>query len=82
MRHVAGRGVQEFFEGIDTLLKTRREDEVAFNLTFNKASLKKVIREYSSKDVGQKGASLPSPTPPVTLLTDPCLHGCGGAGRA
>ena len=48
----AGRGVQEFFEGIDTLLKTRREDEVAFNLTFNKASLKKVIREYSSKDVG------------------------------
>ena len=44
-------GSQDFFDGIDTLLKTRREDEVAFNLSFNKATLKKVVRESSSKEV-------------------------------
>jgi len=43
--------LQEFFEGVETLLKTRRDDEVAFNLTFNKASLKKVIQDYSTKEV-------------------------------
>ena len=41
----------EFFEGIDELLKTNSPEEVGFHLNYNKASLKKMIAAYPSKEV-------------------------------
>jgi len=66
LRLRAGR-LQDFFEGVETLLKTRRDDEVAFNLTFNKASLKKVIQDYSTREVRLASRSVARSARPRSL---------------
>ncbi|KAF8078783.1 exocyst complex component, sec3 subunit [Lyophyllum atratum] len=41
----------DYFEGVERLLKTTAPTEVANNSIYNKSALRKVVREYSSKDV-------------------------------
>jgi len=41
----------DYFEGVERLLKTTAPTEVASNSSYNRSSLKKVIKEYDSKDV-------------------------------
>ncbi|KAF8917639.1 exocyst complex component Sec3-domain-containing protein [Mucidula mucida] len=41
----------DYFEGVERLLKTTAPTEVATNSSYNRHSLKKVVKEYSSKDV-------------------------------
>jgi len=42
---------QEFFSGVDTMLESRKDEEVGFSLSYNKNACRKVIREFSAKDV-------------------------------
>jgi hypothetical protein len=42
---------QDYFDGVERLSKTTAPSEVSSNSNFNKSSLKKVVREYNSKDV-------------------------------
>ncbi|KAG6911564.1 hypothetical protein DXG01_011866 [Tephrocybe rancida] len=41
----------DYFEGIERLLKTTAPTEVASNNIYNKNALRKVVREYNSKDL-------------------------------
>jgi len=41
----------DYFEGVERLLKTTAPTEVANNSIYNKSALRKVVREYSSKDL-------------------------------
>ncbi|KAF9229108.1 hypothetical protein BS17DRAFT_771038 [Gyrodon lividus] len=41
----------EFFDGLERLLKTTAPSEVQKNSNYNKSSLKKVLKEFDSKDV-------------------------------
>ena len=44
--------IQEFFEGIESLLRTNAApEEVGFRIQFNKTALKKVISQYPGKEV-------------------------------
>ena len=46
--------VQLFFEGVEGLLAGgTKADEVGFRLDYSKTELKKCIREYPGKEVGQ-----------------------------
>jgi hypothetical protein len=42
---------QDFFEGVEQLLKTTAPTEVSKNSNFNKSTLKKVVKEFNAKDV-------------------------------
>ena len=42
---------QDYFEGIERLLKTTAPSEVSANSAYNKSALKKVIKEFTAKDV-------------------------------
>ncbi|KAG6818073.1 hypothetical protein H0H87_009228 [Tephrocybe sp. NHM501043] len=41
----------DYFEGVERLLKTTAPTEVASNNIYNKSALRKVVREYNSKDI-------------------------------
>ncbi|KAG6889916.1 hypothetical protein C0992_003620 [Termitomyces sp. T32_za158] len=41
----------DYFEGVERLLKTTAPTEVASNNIYNKNALRKIVREYSSKDL-------------------------------
>ena len=43
--------LQEFFEGLERLLKTTAPSEVQKNSNYSKSSLKKVLKEFDGKDV-------------------------------
>lgn len=45
------RAHQDYFEGVDRLLSTTAPSEVSSNSSYSKSSLKKVVKEYNSKDV-------------------------------
>lgn len=42
---------QDYFEGVERLLKTTAPTEVQNNSTYSKSALKKVVKEYNAKDV-------------------------------
>ena len=42
---------QEYFEGVERLLKTTAPSEISSNSSYSKSSLKKVVKEYNSKDI-------------------------------
>ena len=42
---------QDYFEGIERLLKTTAPTEVQNNSTYSKSALKKVVKEYNAKDI-------------------------------
>lgn len=41
----------DYFEGVERLLKTTAPSEVANNSSYNRSALKKIVKEYNSKDV-------------------------------
>lgn len=41
----------EFFEGVEDLLKTKTPEEITFHLSYNKASLKKMLSLFPIKEV-------------------------------
>ncbi|KAI0079631.1 hypothetical protein K474DRAFT_1617469 [Panus rudis PR-1116 ss-1] len=41
----------DYFEGVERLLKTTAPTEVASNSSYSKSALKKVVREYTAKDI-------------------------------
>ncbi|KAI9092400.1 exocyst complex component Sec3-domain-containing protein [Phlyctochytrium arcticum] len=41
----------DFFEGIETLLKTNTPEEVNYHLQYNKAALKEVVKKHPGKEV-------------------------------
>ncbi|KAK0208183.1 exocyst complex component Sec3-domain-containing protein [Desarmillaria ectypa] len=41
----------DYFEGVERLLKTTAPSEIVTNSSYNKSALKKVIKEYSVKDI-------------------------------
>src|ERR1700733_658798 len=43
--------LQDYFEGVERLLKTTAPTEVVSNNSYNKSSLKKVVKEFTAKDV-------------------------------
>jgi translation initiation factor 2 alpha subunit (eIF-2alpha) len=43
--------LQEFFEGLERLLKTTAPSEVQKNSNYSKSSLKKILKEFDGKDV-------------------------------
>lgn len=43
--------VQEFFEGIERLLKTKSANEIINIPSYNKQALRKILKEYNSKDI-------------------------------
>lgn len=43
--------MQDYFEGVERLLKTTAPTEVSNNSSYNKSTLKKVVKEYNAKDV-------------------------------
>lgn len=49
--HVLITGLQEFFEGVERLLKTTAPSEVQKNSNYSKSSLKKVLKDFDGKDV-------------------------------
>ncbi|KAF5384820.1 hypothetical protein D9615_001378 [Tricholomella constricta] len=48
----------DYFEGVERLLKTTAPSEVANNSIYNKSALRKVVREYSSKDLRKHADAL------------------------
>jgi exocyst complex component 1 len=42
---------QDYFEGLERLLKTISATEIASNSSYNKSALKKVVKEFNAKDV-------------------------------
>ncbi len=42
---------QEHFEGVERLLKTTAPTEVTSNSSYSRSALKKVVKEYTTKDV-------------------------------
>lgn len=42
---------QDYFEGVERLLKTTAPSEISANSTYSKSALKKVVKEYTAKDV-------------------------------
>ena len=42
---------QDFFEGVERLLKTTAPGEIANNNIYNKSALKKTLKEYGAKDI-------------------------------
>lgn len=42
---------QDYFEGIERLLKSTLPTEVSSNGNYNKSALKKVVKEYNAKDI-------------------------------
>ncbi|KAL3899204.1 MAG: hypothetical protein SGCHY_002214 [Lobulomycetales sp.] len=45
--------LQEFFEGVEQLLKTQNYDEVSYNHMFSKNTLKEVIKKHPLKEVSK-----------------------------
>jgi exocyst complex component 1 len=43
--------LQEFFEGVEGLLKTGPADEVSYHVQYSKSALKDVIKKYPGKEV-------------------------------
>ncbi len=43
--------MQEYFEGVERLLKTTAPSEVSSNSSYSKSALKKVVKEYNAKDI-------------------------------
>ncbi|KAK0464997.1 exocyst complex component Sec3-domain-containing protein [Desarmillaria tabescens] len=41
----------DYFEGVERLLKTTAPSEIATNSSYNRSALKKVVKEYSAKDI-------------------------------
>jgi len=41
----------DYFEGVERLLKTTAPSEVSSNSSYNRSALKKIVKEYSTKDV-------------------------------
>ncbi|KAI0375209.1 hypothetical protein BV20DRAFT_960301 [Pilatotrama ljubarskyi] len=41
----------EYFEGVERLLKTTAPSEIASNSSYSRSALKKVVKEYTAKDV-------------------------------
>ncbi|EJD03708.1 uncharacterized protein FOMMEDRAFT_82797 [Fomitiporia mediterranea MF3/22] len=41
----------DFFDGVDRLLKTTAPTEVSKNSSYNRSALKRVVKEYDSKDI-------------------------------
>ncbi|KAG2186053.1 hypothetical protein INT43_002491 [Umbelopsis isabellina] len=50
IRRPLGR-LLEFFEGVETMMKTSTAEEVSFHMNFNKAQLRKVIALYPAKEI-------------------------------
>lgn len=48
---VTDHTVQDYFEGVERLLKTTAPTEVQNNGSYSKSALKKVVKEYNAKDV-------------------------------
>ena len=48
MTHIV---LQEYFEGVERLLKTTAPSEISSNSSYSKSSLKKVVKEYNAKDI-------------------------------
>jgi hypothetical protein len=42
---------QDYFEGVERLLKTTAPSEVASNNIYNKSALRKTLKEYGAKDI-------------------------------
>lgn len=42
---------QDYFEGVERLLKTTAPTEISSNNIYNKSALRKVVKEYSAKDL-------------------------------
>jgi hypothetical protein len=42
---------QDYFDGVEQLLKTTAPSEVSRSSSYNRSSLKKVVKEYDAKDV-------------------------------
>lgn len=42
---------QDYFDGVERLLKTTAPSEVSTNANYNKSALKKVVKEYNAKDI-------------------------------
>jgi exocyst complex component 1 len=42
---------QDYFDGVERLLKTTAPSEVSSNSAYSKSALKKVVKEYNAKDV-------------------------------
>ncbi|PFH54821.1 hypothetical protein AMATHDRAFT_353 [Amanita thiersii Skay4041] len=43
--------ITDFFDGVERLLKNTTPNDIANNATYNKGALKKVLKEFTSKDV-------------------------------
>ncbi|KAM3589562.1 hypothetical protein VKS41_000421 [Umbelopsis sp. WA50703] len=50
IRRPLGR-LLEFFEGVETMMKTSTAEEVSFHMNYNKAQLRKVIAQYPPKEI-------------------------------
>ncbi|KAJ2962979.1 hypothetical protein NQZ79_g1897 [Umbelopsis isabellina] len=50
IRRPLGR-LLEFFEGVETMMKTSTAEEVSFHMNYNKAQLRKVIAQYPAKEI-------------------------------
>ncbi|KAG9013462.1 hypothetical protein FRB94_002536 [Tulasnella sp. JGI-2019a] len=48
----------DFFDGVDRILQTSPASDVAANGSFNKSSLKRVIKEFNSKDIKKNAEAL------------------------
>jgi exocyst complex component 1 len=42
---------QDYFEGVERLLKTTAPSEIANNNIYNKSALRKTLKEYGAKDI-------------------------------
>lgn len=51
LRSADSLALQEYFEGVERILKTTAPSEVSSNSSYSKSSVKKVIKEYNSKDI-------------------------------
>lgn len=45
------RRLQDYFDGVERLLKTTAPTEVSSNSNYNKSALKKAVKEFNAKDV-------------------------------
>lgn len=45
------RGLMDFFDGVESVLKSGSPEEVSFHLNYSKAALKKVLDEYPKKEL-------------------------------
>ena len=62
---------QNFFEGVQTLVAQGvKEEEIGYQMAFNKQELRKVIKEYPGKEVSVDN----NPLCITTILTIPVIE--------